>query len=614
MKGYAGRVLRVDLSTGRLATEPLDEDRARRFIGGRGLAASYLAAELGAGADPLGSENLLVLATGPFQGAPLPGHDRWTACARSPLTGGWGDANASGPFGTALKGAGFDAVLVQGLADRPVYLWLDGGRAELRDAAHLWGRTVADATDALLAELPDGAQVACIGPAGERKVRFASIVSSYNRVAARSGLGAVMGAKGLKAVCARPARPVPVADRRALAAASREFVRAMADSPNLQLFKLYGTPGAIRAYNALGMLPVKNFLQGTAPEAEAVSGEALARTFRLTAETCAGCPVWCRRRLETSDPVYGPVDPRYGGPDFETVGSLGAACGIFDPHFLARANALANAYGLDTVNLGLALAWAMECTARGILTPADTDGLRLQWGDARAALAMVERIARRQGFGALLAEGVGRAAREVGRGSEALAMHVKNQALPAHDPRSKVGLGLTFATANRGACHLQGVHDTSLEAGILAPELGLDPARYRGLSRTAREHKAAAQVAAQDWKDATDCLIMCKFLAYDYGPGSPGLAARLLSAVTGWDVGWRELLLAGARCYTLGRLVNLRCGLGRADDLLPARVADGLDGMLEEYYALRGWDASGVPRPETLARLGLDDYGSGSGR
>jgi aldehyde:ferredoxin oxidoreductase len=366
------------------------------------------------------------------------------------------------------------------------------------------------------------------------------------------------------------------------------------------------------------MYPALNFREGVSDRIAEVEGPTMTRTILSGRESCPGCPVACRRVVGLSEGRY-TVDPRYGGPEFETIGALGTCCGVYDLAAIAKGNELCNAYGLDTINTGLSIAWAMECYERGIFTLRDTGGLELGWGNAEAVLELIEQIALRRGLGNLLADGLKNASRKVGRGSEDFAMQVKNMAFPTHEPRGKVSQGVSFATSNRGACHTQGIHDTSLDAGKTAPEIGFDD-KYKGLPRMSKQYKGEVAARAQNLRAWQDSLIICRFTSWDYGPTPPSMLAEALEAVTGIRLTPEELMLAGERIFNLCRLFNLREGFSRADDTLPKRMSErlprgatsestisqaDLDGMLDEYYAFRGWTRDGVPTPEKLRQLGL---------
>jgi aldehyde:ferredoxin oxidoreductase len=617
LKGYAGSILRVNLTNGRIATEPVTEEMALRYLGGRGFAAAILYEELKPGIDPLGPENKFMLATGPLAGSLIAGGTRHITACKSPLSGGWGEANAAGRFGPMMKAAGFDAIIVEGRAPKPVYLYVHDGGAEIRDASEIWGKFVGDARDAILAQTNPQAEAAVIGPAGENMSLFGCVLTENNRAAGRSGTGAVMGSKNLKGVAVHGTRRPVFHDPVKLAEIRKQVVELCREHPACKAFHENGTPGGIGPHNALGMYPAFNFREGVSDEIAKVEGPTMTRTILTGRQACHGCPVACRRVVEIKEGPY-LVDPRYGGPEFETIGALGTCCGIYDLAAIAKGNELCNKYGVDTINAGLSIAWAMECFERGIFTEKDTGGLKLTWGNVEAMLTLIEQISLKKGLGALLARGLKAASAEVGQGSEHFAMQVKNMAFPTHEPRGKVGQGLSFATSNRGACHTQGMHDTNLEAGKTSPEIGFT-AKFK-VSRMSKELKGEAEALAQNLRGWQDSLIMCRFTCWDYGPTTPAMLAEAFTAITGLPMTEQELMVVGERIFNVCRLFNVREGFSRKDDTLPGRMGDhlprgatsestitqeDLDRMLDEYYAFRGWSKDGIPTEERLRQLGI---------
>ncbi|MEW6662389.1 MAG: aldehyde ferredoxin oxidoreductase family protein [Bacillota bacterium] len=618
MFGYAGKLLRVDLTRGTVSTENLPLEFVRKYLGGRGLAARILYDEVPAGADPLGPDNKVIFATGPLANTRIPGSTRYLVCTKSPLTGGWGDANAAGNFGPMIKRAGFDAVIIEGMSPHPVYIWVNNGTAEIRNAEHLWGMETGAARDKVIEETHPGAEAATIGLAGENAAPYACVISEYNRAAGRSGTGAVLGAKKVKAIVCYGEAELDVVDSSRVESIIKQMIKEINDSPTCKGFRANGTANGIAPHNALGMYPAYNFKEGVSDNIEAVSGETMTNTILERRETCKGCPVACRRIVKVEDGPYA-SDSRYGGPEFETIGSLGTCVGIYDLKFITKANELCNKYGLDTINVGLAISWAMECYEKGILTSEDTGGLDLSWGNKDSVLYLIEAMAKREGFGELLGKGLKVASSIIGKGSEAFAMQVKNQAFPVHMPRGKIGQGLSFATSNRGACHCQGTHDTNMEAGKIMPDIGFDE-KFKGLSRLTKEHKPELEKLAQDMRGWQDSLIICRFVSWDYGPVTPARLAELVNALTGWDVTPKELMEKGEMIFNLCRMFNVREGMSRKDDTLPARCSESLprgatagsvitqedlNMLLDEYYRLRGWDSNGIPCREKLDSLGL---------
>jgi len=610
MFGYAGKLLRVDLSKGETKREPLSEELARTYLGGRGFAARILYDELKPGIDPLGPDNKIVFATGVLTGTPAPVGNRSLVASKSPLTGIWGDAAFGGWFGGDLKKAGFDAVIVEGTSDRPVYLWINDGQAEIRGASHLWGQETGPAQEAILREVGK-AKVLGIGPGGENLVRYASAISELRFCAGRSGMGSVMGSKKLKAIAVKGTKPIAVASREKLIAFTKQINKEIRDSASIATLTRYGTWNNLTPLQRFGILPTKNFQAGVIEGGERLESEAMVEAILTDRQTCPHCPIFCRRVVKMEKPYK--LSGSYGGPQYETVAGLGSLVMNTNPAAIAKAHELCNRYGIDTMSTGECIAWAMECWERGIDL-----GRPLPWGDVETIFTLIEEIAYRRGVGALLADGVRQAAAKVGRGSEAWALHVKGFEMAFHDPRGKKGMGLAYATANRGACHLQTVHEDALEAGGPFPELGLDTA----MSRKQLDGKAYLVKITQDYFGTLgDTLGICKFPTNAWRPYTPTRVAQAVALVTGWDINLGELLTAGERIFNLCRMFNVREGISRADDALPSRLgeplpegasagetvsAEDLEKLLEEYYELRGWDRNGIPTPETLVRLGLE--------
>ena len=604
--GYAGRVLRVDLSGPEIWVEELDWDIAADYVGGRGLGAKLLFDALRPKADPLGPENLLILATGPLTGTIAPACGRSVLVSKSPLTGTIFDSNTGGLIGPELKMAGYDAVVISGRSEEPVYLAIRGDRAELRPAEHLWGLTTSETIRAVKSELGDErARVACIGPAGENGVLLANVICEPHRALGRGGLGAVMGSKRLKAVAVRATRrgPVEVANPHAFRRVCRQVTDILARNPLTgDLLGRYGTGCLTTPVNKAGILPTRNFRTGFFEEAERITGEAVVKELKARRRACFGCPIGCGRVLKRDG-------REVAAPEYESLWALGAQCGISDLRAIAEANELCNELGLDTISLGNAIGFLMECYERGLITDRETGGLRLEWGRADLLPELVRLTARREGVGSLLALGVKRMSERI-KGSEDFAMHVKGLELPAYDPRGAKGMGLAYATSNRGGCHLRAY---LVMSEVLSMPRYLDPMRAEG--------KAELVKRLQDIFAVLDSMVMCKFTALalfetlDY---EPRWYARLLTTATGFYFDEEEFLRAGERIYNLERLFNVREGFDRRYDTLPARLlrepmpsgpAEGhvveLEPMLERYYALRLWDPLGRPTDRVLMRLGI---------
>jgi len=621
MKGYAGKLLRVNLTTKEIKEEAVEEIVAREYLGGRGLGAKILYEELDKGIDPLGPENKFLLLTGPLANTHIPGSTRFLIVTKSPLTGGWGDANAAGRLGPMIKRAGYDGIIVEGRADQPVYIWVRPGKVEIRDASHLWGKTTGETREKIRKETISDAEVAAIGIAGENLVRYACVISEYNRAAGRSGTGAVMGSKNLKAIAVYGNQKTQIADEGRFNRLRKEMNKMILSSVFCESIKENGTAGAIAPHNFLGMYPAYNFREGVSDEIDKITGETMTKTILIRRDTCPACPVRCRRVVKVEGKYANEV--KYGGPEFETIGSLGACCGIYNLEVIVKAHELCNKYGVDTINTGLSICWAMECYEKGILSKQDLDDLDLKWGNSEAVLSLLEKIAKQEGIGKLLAQGLKVASEKVGQGSERFAMQVKNQAFPLHMPRGKIGQGLSFATSNRGACHVQGMHDTTMESSNIMPDIGFDES-LAGISRLAKRKKPFIEMLAQNLRAAQDSLIICRFVSWDYGPTPPTHLVEILNAVTGWDMTVDEWMKLGERVFNLCRMFNVREGMSRKDDTLPARVSESLprgltkgsvitkedlNRMLDEYYELRSWTKDGIPTEAKLKDLGLELQG-----
>lgn len=608
--GYTGKILRVDLSSGRISEVPTASWDLRAFIGGSGLGARILFDEVSPGADPLDPENLLMFLTGPLAGTPAPTSGRHAVVAKSPATGAWGESDVGGTWGHTLKLAGYDGVIFEGGAPGPVYLWITREGAELRPAGHLWGRDSFE-TDALVkAETAPGAAVTAIGPAGENLVLFASIMSDgrHARAAGRGGLGAVMGSKKLKAIAVLGDREPSIARRAELMASIREIAPTI--SQKAQGLRAQGTARGVTGAEALGDLPIKNWSQGAWKGAENLSGDAMAEKILTGRYACARCFIGCGREVKVDSGPYAGVES--GGPEYETLASFGSLCLVDDLEAVAYANELSNRLGLDTISAGSAIAFAIEASQRGLIPVSETGGRRLAWGDPVVVVDLLRQIAARRGLGDLLAGGVRKAASAIGGGSEDYAIEVKGVEFPMHDPRALHSLAVAYATSNRGACHRQ-AFSHGLEARMSLPELGYD----QPLDRFADLGKGTMTAKMQNLMELFGSLKLCGFLL------SNGLKPRYLAGwlnhVTGWDFDLPELLRAGERSFNLKRVYNVRCGLSARDDRLPARIlrepnSEGgaagslprLNVMLQEYYEYRGWDSEGVPTPARLRELGLD--------
>jgi aldehyde:ferredoxin oxidoreductase len=607
--GYNGKILRVNLPNKEISTEELDDNFYRRYMGGRGFIGYYLLKELKPKIDPLGPDNKLIFATGVITGGRIGGSGRNSVGAKSPLTNGYGEAEAGGFWGPELKRTGYDGIIFEGKSEKPVYLWIGSEGPELRDASHLWGKTTLETESAIREELSDKLiKTALIGPAGEKLVRFACILNDITHSYGRTGMGAVMGSKNLKGVAVRGKRPPVVAD----SAKIKEITRWLNENYS-RGFQDTGTAGGVMGLNESGGLPTRNFRDPSFEGAEAISGQTMRDTILIGRDTCYGCPIRCKRVVKVDEPYK--VDPAYGGPEYETVASLGSNCGIDNLAAIAKGNEICAAYSLDTIGTGTTIGFAMECFENGILTKKDTDGIELRFGNADAMVKIVEMIAKREGIGDVLAEGCMRAAEKIGKGASEFAMHVKGQEFPMHEPRYKLGMGMGYAISPTGADHMQSIHDGGsgkhpgglLRLGVLEglPANDLSPGKVRMF------------VYQQHWNSFNNCAGLCVFLPYSYNQ-----RAEIIQAITGWDVTTWELMKVGERGTTMARAFNMRAGFTRADDKFPKRMheaftsgpiagvavgEDRLEEAISVYYDMMGWDReTGVPTRGRLQELDIE--------
>ena len=612
MFGYMGKILRVDLTSGNITEEsPKEEDR-KMFLGGSGLATKYLFDEVPKGADPLGPENELIFMAGPLTGTESPSAGRYCVVTKSPLTGFWGEANSGGNWGVYLKISGFDGIIFKGISPKPVYLVIDDGKAELRDAKHLWGKGVSETDRLIKEELGEDCDVAVIGIAGENLVRYAAIINDVHRAAGRCGVGMVMGSKRLKAVAARGTQEIRIANKDAFSEISKRNYDLVNESMLKITLETYGTAMVTDLVNVRGGFPTRNWQTGVFPDIDKISGITLESTLLVDRKHCYACPISCCR---VSVVKSGPYACKGEGPEFETIGAFGAMCALENLEAITLAHNLCDDYGLDVVSAGSTIAFAIECYEKGILTKADTDGLELKFGDADVVIQLIHKIAKREGIGDLLAEGTKRVAAKLDKGAEKFAMNVKGLELPAYDPRAAKICGLAFVTANRGGDHITAYIEGPAFTDI--PFLCVEESK---IEDTLVENPAEAKVV-KDLEDALtvfDCVGTCKFMGM-------ALAAEdwvdMIANCVGWDFGVSDFRKAGERVYNLARAFNVREGLTRADDTLPKRLleeplpegpAEGhkvekLDQMLDAYYEFRGWDKkTGKPTPEKLKELDLD--------
>ncbi|MGE5253499.1 MAG: aldehyde ferredoxin oxidoreductase family protein [Planctomycetaceae bacterium] len=610
MNGYMGKILRVDLTKGKVETEKLDEDLAKKFIGGSGLGTKILYDETDAKTDPLGPENRLIFMTGPFAATPVITSGRHHMVTKSPLTGAYTESDSGGTWGPYLKRAGFDGIVIKGKAKKPVYLWVTDGKAEIRDASRYWGMDTYVLDEAIRKETHHEAVVASIGPGGEKGVRYASILNDGKdaRAAGRGGSGAVMGSKNLKAVAVYGKMQVEIADPEGLKASLKEISPMVAK--NAEGMRKNGTAGGLATFEALGSLPLQNWkYQGRWEKgAAAIAGPAMTEKILTGNYYCEKCVIGCGRRVKVDKGPFAPVEG--AGPEYESVAMLGSLCLVDDLEAIAKANEICNRLGIDTISAGASIAFAMEAYEKGILTKKDTGELELLWGRGDVMVKMAEKIGKRQGLGKLLGEGVRIAAEKLGKNSVEFSTDVKGQEMPAHDPRCFNAGAVGYATINRGACHLGFSH--VFERVLSMPEIGID----QPLQRLEVKGKGEAAAKTQNIMGLFDSLKVCKFTMFGGLKLTPMLA--WYNMVTGNSMTMEEFLKTGERIFNLKRMYNVRCGISRKDDTLPARFltlkheGEGLNPslpplgeLLYDYYKFRGWNEDGIPVPEKLKELGL---------
>lgn len=624
--GYTGSILHVNLTEQKLTIENPPEDFYRTYMGGAAIGMYYILKEMKPGIDPFSPENILTFMDSVVTGVPVPGQSRISVTAKSPISGAIGDSQAGGFFPAELKFAGFDGIVIRGKAPKPVYLWLHNGEAELRDASHLWGKSTRVVDAMLKEEVGDAkAQVAQVGPAAEKGVLFSSIVNMVNRNNGRTGMGAVMASKNLKAIVLRGTQKVATANPARLTEIARQGAKDIKDNPDVDGLAQHGTASVVGYQNEMGTFPTRNYNEGQFEGVDRITGETMTATILKRSDTCFSCSVRCKRVVEAEKDGY-KVDPVYGGPEYETIGTFGSYCGVDDLEAISYANQICNDYGVDSISCGATIAFAMECFEKGIITTKETGGIDLKFGNKKAMLEVLDQIVNRSTpLGVLLSTGSARAAKVWGKEAEDCLITVKNQESPAHMPQVKKSLALIYAVNAFGADHQSSEHDWMYEAG--AAELYLERLKLLGLNDAPPEgdfgpEKVKFATLTHIFYSLLDTLTLCQFV---FGPAwtlyGPTETLDLVNAATGWDVTMDELLRVGERRIQMFRVFNVREGFSRKDDKLPekffkplvgvgpsAGVAvdrDLLEKAIDQHYESLKWTKEGIPTAERLKELDL---------
>ncbi|MFQ5835619.1 MAG: aldehyde ferredoxin oxidoreductase family protein [bacterium] len=608
--GWWGKILRIDLSEGKIAREEVSERIYEKLIGGAGIGAKIIYEELNQNLGPFSSENKVILATGPWQGTKLPGSAKWSAISKSPLTNTYGESAGAAGFGINLKKAGYDALVIQGKAEKLSYIYINNDKVEVKDAWFLGNKDSLETFQILKRRLNNPkVSIATIGPAGEKLVRFACIVIDEHSFAGRCGIGAVLGSKNIKAIAVygdkRPSVFSPDKVER-LAREQRKKIRNFASENG---FTEHGTPGAVFSAAQTANLPVQYWREDSWDKAEKISAPNYTRVLKAKPRACLYCPVACHRQIEIDHPKKYAL--KGAGPQYESLSFLGSNCLIDDVKAIAKANDICNRLGMDTISAGACVGFAMECLEKRWISKKDSGGLSIRWRRGDDLIQLLEKIGKREDIGDLLAEGTARAAREIGQGAEKIVAQVRGLDVPAWDPRSFFATAINYATGTIGACHERGMCP-SLELGLFFPEIGIKEAP----KAFDPSGKVDICIKSQNLSALFNSLVICNYMV-DGGGMSLTEILECFRAVTGWDWPINKLMEVGERVYNLQRMINIKDTKGKEEDKLPSRffvpaktgfrkgMVPPLHEMLKEYYIRRGWDEEGRPTQETLERLGL---------
>jgi aldehyde:ferredoxin oxidoreductase len=610
MFAWHGKILRINLTTKKIWTETIDEKFASKFLGGRGWAIKYMLEEVNPAIDAFDPGNLLIFATGPLTGTVAPTGNRYMVVTKSPLTGALTNSNSGGFFPTEMKRTGYDLFIFEGKAEKPVYLWVNNDQIELRPAEHIWGKLVPDTEDLLLSETDPKAKVACIGPAGENRVLFASIMNDKHRASGRSGVGAVMGSKNLKAVVVRGTQAVKIAHPKEMEEYCKNVSKTVGNVMKAGgAMRVYGTSYVPPITNEMGILPTRNFQTGQFEGINGITGDVINEKYLIKAKPCYRCPIACGRETKVDDPKYAGEGE---GPEYETIAAFGSACGIDNMAAIIKANYLCNEYGMDTISAGMTIACAMELSEKGFISE-ETIGFSLKFGDPDAIIELTHQIAHMSGFGSDLAQGSFRLAEKFGHPE--IAVTTKKQEFPGYDPRGSKGMGLLYATSNKGASHMSGDLAYSEVFGV-----------PRKIDALTYDNKSALVKRFEDAFAVIDSTGLCVFLSVRYMFEDkvelwPTPLSEIMRMATGLPFTQEMLLEAGDRIFNMERLFLLKAGFTKVDDTLPPRMLneplpDGpakghvveLDKMLSEFYELRGWSEEGIPTKKKLKELEISLY------
>lgn len=602
------KLLEINLNKNTISDRKLEEKILKKYLGGSGLAAKLLYDELQPGLSPLHPDSPLLFFSGLLTGTSVPTASKLSICAKSPLTGIWNEATVGGTWGAGLKSCGYEGIIIRGKAEKPVYLFITPKEVKIKDAQEIWGQDTYNTSQNLKEKYDSEIKIASIGSAGENLVNISSIVidAPHYRLAGRGGMGAVMGSKNLKAVIVKGnIKPTikNALELKKILKTDRQNIRHYTEG----LHKL-GTAGSVKAREYTGDLPIKNFAQSRWEGANNITGQVIVDAIFKKHYACYACPIACGKEIKINIPPF-----TVHGPEYETVAAFGSLCLNDNLDSIVEANDLCNRYGIDTISFGIIVAFAMEAYEKGLLSQKDFEGINLEWGNSKTIINLIHQVAKNEGPGKLLGQGVRLFSKKIGKNSEEFAIHVKGLELPLHDPRAYTGMALSYATANRGACHLESL-SYAIESGLPLEDLGygennvLDPHTSAG--------KAELVIKLQNYMNVFNALGLCKFLIF--GRIGPTKVTEWLNHVTGWNLTSAELLTTGERLHNLKRIYNVRLGINCKDDTLPLRLLhlarnDGmaagvlpeLDKMLEEYYRLRGWDEKGIPTEKKLKELGL---------